>query len=65
MDVQSKSVQFKLINKETSSHMPYKTNYRESDGGVIPIYSGVVTDEELIQSVDDKLLPSEKLKSYR
>lgn len=45
--------------------MPYKTNYRESDGGVISIYSGVVTDEELIQSVDDKLLPSEKLKSYR
>lgn len=45
--------------------MPYKNIYRESDGGVITIYSGVVTDEDFIQCVKEKLTSAEKLKSYR
>ncbi len=44
--------------------MPYEVNYQE-DGGVITIYSGVVTDEDSVQSLDEKCSSEERIKSYR
>ena len=45
--------------------MPYEVIFQKSDGGVITIYSGVVTDEDLLQSANDKCSSVEKIKSYR
>ena len=45
--------------------MPYEIIFQKSDGGVITIYSGVVTDEDLLQSANDKCSSVEKIKSYR
>ena len=45
--------------------MPYEVIYQKSDGGVITIYSGVVTDEDSIQSLDEKCSSEERIKSYR
>ena len=45
--------------------MPYEVIYQKSNGGVITIYSGVVTDEDLLQSANDKCSSVEKIKSYR
>ena len=45
--------------------MPYEIIFNKSDGGVITIYSGVVTDEDLLQSANDKCSSVEKIMSYR
>lgn len=51
--------------------MPYTITYQESDGGIITTYSGVVTDEEFMQCLNEKFLIGErflsnrKIKSYR
>lgn len=45
--------------------MPYETEYREKDGGVITTYWGSVTDNDIIESGQNKLALIEKLKTYR
>jgi hypothetical protein len=45
--------------------VPYEVIFQKSDGGVITIYSGVVTDDDLLQSANDKCSSVEKIKSYR
>ena len=45
--------------------MPFEIIMSETDGGVITIYSGVVTDEDVIRSVEEKCSSLEKIQSYR
>ena len=45
--------------------MPYEITYRRSDGGVITSYSGIVTDEDVIRSVEEKCSSEDKIRSYR
>lgn len=45
--------------------MPYEVIFQKSDGGVITIYSGVVTDEDLLQSANSKCRSVERMMSYR
>ena len=45
--------------------MPYEIILHKSDGGVITIYSGVVTDEDLLQSANDKCSSVKTIESYR
>jgi len=44
--------------------VPYKIKYLD-DGGVITIYSGIVTDDDIIGSIKDKCTSPDKIRSYR
>ncbi len=45
--------------------MPYQIAYSDSDGGVITTYSGIVTDETVIESARERLSCGRKIESYR
>jgi hypothetical protein len=45
--------------------MAYKIEYDENAGGITTIFSGTVTDEDLINSGRDKITQIDKVKTYK
>jgi len=45
--------------------MPYEIIYLEEGGGVITNYWGTITDEDIIESGEEKYLSLSKLRNYR
>ena len=45
--------------------MSYKITYQEYDGGVVTVYRGTVTDKEMVNSANERITPTNKVKSYK
>ena len=45
--------------------MPYAITYIEENGGVIATYSGITTDEDIIECTNERFLSDEKTRTYK
>jgi len=45
--------------------MPYEIKYSDSGEGVVTIFNGIVTDEELIKSTEDRIFSGKELSVFR
>ena len=45
--------------------MPYEITYLETDGGVLIKYFGIVTDSDIINSMEERFSSDDQVSSYR
>jgi hypothetical protein len=42
--------------------MPYKIQFLDNENGIVTTFSGTVTDEDLIKSIEERISPEERFK---